>query len=341
MFYLKNIYRSISNKPIFYLLMIMCMTLTTVISCSFMRVINANIPDMHYNYFTISETYDNASFYNSLKDEDNIEYIAETYVCDAPDMYTSLNIEYIPIKDNSKNNREVYFTENELDNVIQPVMAISLSLASIYNISIGDSVDFCGRSFKIVKFSTGNDYSIFISGAVDVDIDNRFLPLSQGKDSGRIESYGKPTSRLINAVNECGSTYLPKSQIGVNSIMIIVVAIVVMILLSLVTLFCYINLSKQNSILYANYKIVGCKNRKIAASMFIECMLMIIISFGIGIALELLLVYPLLTDFFSVFSVVDYGILFAVNFVVTIIALAVNIIITARKPAADKSMLLR
>lgn len=321
--YLKSFGQSIKSKPFVFILFILSVMLSVIVSAFFYRYIKIAVREFE-NVASYSieryEDFDSIKFYNAIKDT-SIKGVSHSYEKrdiainedgEEEHISTSYYKEYVP--------DENMFSREQLDSA-EKIAIVGQHIAERDTIAINDSLDILGTQFRVIKISD-NAGDIHIPSTVS-EVVFKSTPENNGRDIG-VSSTGNLKKSTMKMLNESGfHLKVDMPAVDFLTIVFIFVGVAFIAIASLNVFVASKFIADKNSKRYTLYKVVGAKNRDVAAMMVIESIFVLLIAFCLGAVVENFAIKPLVSlDALGKLNVVDYVVLFFVNATAVIITIA-------------------
>lgn len=336
---IKNCIESIKEKPIVYLVFLLSVIISVLVSSTFYRMSKAQaqgIDPYTSIFFSVEEDFNPAEMYKIVKDNKSIvdiRHSASSYYVEEVDgvsIHKSIgyNIVYT--------DKLGAFSSEELEKGDKSVR-VSLKYARDFNVDIGSVIEIAGEQYTVIG-KTAGDYSYEISFKASSLI---AMPTGaqQTHPGFTVSSKKAFDNETLAELGSIGLQYQSTSNFDASALLPIFMGIFVMLLATFNVCVAYTYILKRNGKRYNVYKTVGAKNRFIYGAVATEVSITFLLAFAIGGLIEGFAVKPLLNNFMTTLNAIDYLAIAVIN--VLFIALAVAFVtfrLVGGKPAENKRL---
>lgn len=335
----KNCIESIKEKPIIYLVFLLSVIISVLVSSTFYRMSKAQaqgIDPYTSIIFSVEEDFNPAVMYKIVKDNKSIvdiRHSASSYYVEEVDgvsIHKSIgyNIVYT--------DKLGTFSAEELEKGDKSVR-VSLKYARDFNVDIGSVIEIAGEQYTVIG-KTAGDYSYEISFKA-----SSLIAMPEGAQQTHpgftVSSKKAFDNETLAELAGIGLQYQSTSNFDASALLPIFMGIFVMLLATFNVCVAYSYILKRNGKRYNVYKTVGAKNRFIYGAVATEVGATFLVGFAIGGLIEGFAVKPLLKEFMATLNAIDYLAIAAIN--ILFIALAVTFVtfrLVGGKPAENKRL---
>lgn len=335
----KNCIESFKEKPIVYLVFLLSVIISVLVSSTFYRMSKAQAQGVDpYTsiFFSVEEDFNPSEMYKIVKDKKSIvdiRHSASGYLVEEVDgvsIHKSIgyNIVYT--------DRLGTFSTEELEKVDNSVR-VSLKYARDFNVDIGSVIEISGKKYTVIGKTAGdNSYEISFKASSLTAMPEGANQSTPGFTVSSKKAFDNETLAKLGGI---GLQYQSTSNFDTSALMPIFIGIFVMLLATFNVCVAYTYILKRNGKRYNVYKTVGAKNRFIYGAVATEVGITFLLAFAIGGLIEGFAVKPLLKEYMITLNAIDYVAIAAINVLFIVLAVAfVTYRLVGGKPAENKRL---
>lgn len=335
----KNCIESIKEKPIVYLVFLLSVIISVLLSSTFYRMSKAEargVDPYTKTFFSVEETFNPSEMYKFVKDNKtivDIRHLANKYITE----------EIGGVTNNTKINFNIIYTDKlgtfsteELEKGDKSVR-VSLKYARDFNVDIGSEIEISGEQCTVIGKTADNSSNVisFMASSLTAMPEGA----QQSTPGFTVKSKKAFNSEALTELGSIGLYYQSTKNFDVSALLPIFMGIFVMLLSTFNVCVAYTYILKRNGKRYNVYKTVGAKNRFIYGAVATEVGITFLLGFAIGGLIEDFAVKPLLKDYMTTLNAIDYLAIAVINILFIVLAVAfVTFRLVGGKPAENKRL---